>query len=301
MKGVIFNIQRCSLQDGPGIRTTVFIKGCPLRCVWCHNPESWHMAPELSVNMRMCVSCGRCVQVCPSHAHKLENGVHVFDRTLCAGCGACVPVCAARALSMIGRTVETEELVADVLRDRSFFERSGGGVTLSGGEPMMQFAFTFSVLQSLKEQGIHVCLDTCGYAPRSHYEQLMPYVDIFLFDYKATEPEKHRELMGVDNALILDNLHFLLAQGAKVILRCPMVERVNDTQAHLEAIAALEKQYSQLLGVEIMAYHNLGKDKGLHVGRLEDEIIDHEMTPEPVKERWIQTLRGMGSHKARIG
>ena len=301
MQGVIFNIQRCSLQDGPGIRTTVFLKGCPLRCVWCHNPESWHKEPELSVNLRMCVGCGRCAQVCPNGAHTVQDGVHSFDRSRCVACGQCVQACAPGALTMIGRLVDSDEIVAEAARDRAFFERSGGGVTLSGGEPMMQPAFTRALVQGLKEEGLHVCLDTCGFAAREQYEALLPCIDLFLFDYKATEPETHRKLTGVGNERILENLEYLLDSGAGVILRCPMVQRVNDSDEHLAAIADLERRHPQLLGVEIMAYHNLGKDKGLHVGRRESEIIEHEMTPEAVKRQWIDRLHALGSEKCRIG
>jgi pyruvate formate lyase activating enzyme len=194
-----------------------------------------------------------------------------------------------------------EEIMADVVRDIPFYKNSGGGMTLSGGEPFMQAETTMALLQAGKREGLHICVETSGFAQAALIQASMPYVDIYLFDYKATRSDAHKYFIGAPNELIVSNLKMLLDTGAKVILRCPMVEGVNDTPEHLEGIAALYRSYPELLGVEIMAYHNMGRDKGIRVGLDEEQMLDLPLTPEPVKTRWIDELHRLGCSIAKIG
>jgi len=297
--GIIFDIQRCSLRDGPGIRTTVFLKGCPLRCVWCHNPEAISPQPELGFRADKCTQCQTCLQVCTHNVHSFSDGKHLLDRSACQTCGDCVASCLQNALQIIGRSMTAEEVLAEVERDRAYYDHSGGGVTLSGGEPMRQFNFSLGLLRLSRERGLHTCLETSGYAPQEQYHQLLPLVDLFLFDIKATDPAKHKALTGVPNARILSNLDFLLGAGSQVILRCPLVPGVNDDPGHLQGIAALAKRYPGLAGVELMAYHDMGRDKAAQVGR-EPALVGVRTADEEVKQSWLSALAGLGC-QAKFG
>lgn len=216
--GIVFDIQRCALNDGPGIRTVVFLKGCPLRCQWCHNPESQQLAPE----------------------------------TDAAG-------------KTYGRTVSVDEVMGIVRQDKPYYNTSGGGLTLSGGEPLAQPDFALALLKAAKAEGIHTCLDTCGHVSQSLLEQTLPLTDVYHFDYKATGEKLHRELTGVGGERIRENLEFLIDRKARIILRCPMVPEINDTPEHLQAIAAFATSYESLT-IEILPYHHMGRDKAERLG-----------------------------------
>ncbi len=267
MNGTIFNIQKFCVNDGPGIRTTVFLKGCPLRCIWCHNPESKKTAPEMFYNAQKCVKCGRCARACDRVCHEFSDDVHLYDREKCAVCGKCAEVCPTEALETAGYEISVEDALRDVLKDKVFYDNSGGGITVSGGEPMLQFDFTLSLMKAAKEAGLHTCMETCGYAPEERYREIAPYVDIFLFDYKITDPEKHRECTGVTNELILSNLRMLDGAGSRIILRCPIIPTVNDTEEHLSAIANLTNSLSNVLEINIEPYHPLGSGKSEMLGK----------------------------------
>lgn len=267
MEGVIFNIQRFSVQDGPGIRTTVFFKGCPLRCRWCHNPESQHTAREIAYHTDKCIGCGACGAVCPSGAHRFEEGRHVFLRERCTACGRCAEVCCAQALEAIGRRAPVEEVLREVLADKEFYAQSGGGMTLSGGEPLAQPEFATALARAAKEAGVSVCVETCGYADPAILLRLAEFTDIFLFDYKLTDPEKHKAFTGVSNEKILSNLEELDRNGVQTILRCPMIPEVNLEDSHFEGIARQANRLQHCLGIDLEPYHPLGISKSEQLGR----------------------------------
>ena len=264
----IFDIQRFALHDGPGIRTTVFVKGCPLNCLWCHNPESKSGRPQLACQFSACIACGECVGRCPNGAHEIREGLHQINFTRCKGCGQCVSACPTGALKLYGTEKSTAELMETVLSDAPYYARSGGGLTVSGGEPMAQAEGVLELLSEAKRKGVHTCLDTSGYAPREQFERLLPVTDVFLYDYKATDPLKHKRLTDVSNELILSNLDFLCSRGATVQLRCPMIPGLNVDDAHLEAIAQLSRTYArQITAVNVMAYHNMAAGKVAQIGQ----------------------------------
>ncbi len=298
--GMIFDIQRGSMHDGPGIRTVIFLKGCPLQCAWCHNPESKAKTKEISFRPESCSACGECVKTCQHAAHRIVEGVHIYDRSLCMQCGDCVETCSYEALKLAGTEMTVEEVMAILLRDRPFYEQSGGGLTISGGEPMLQAEFTLGLLRAAKAEGLYTCLDTCGWTSQRSVELILPYVDLFLFDYKATDPETHKRLTGVSNELILSNLDFLVRQGARVRLRCPLIPGINDSQDHLEGIAQLSCRYPELDGVDLMPYHNIGNAKYERYG-LENPLPRLITTDETTRQGWLESLHKLGCEFAGLG
>jgi len=255
----IFSIKRLAVHDGPGIRTTVFFKGCPLKCLWCHNPEGIGPRPQLAYRRDKCVHCGECASLCPTGAHQMENGLHQFRRDLCIGCGKCAENCLGDALTFYGRKVTVEQLLPLILEDRDFYETSGGGVTLSGGECLIQGEFCLALLKRLKAEGIHTAVDTCGCVPRETLRQVLPYTDIFLYDIKAMDEDVHLRCTGRSNRLILDNLRFLDAMGCALEVRIPLVPGYNDNQ--MEKIAAFLKPLKQVRAVRVLPYHNYAESK----------------------------------------
>ncbi|MCL4705525.1 glycyl-radical enzyme activating protein [bacterium] len=297
MNGLIFDIQRFALHDGPGIRTTVFLKGCPLRCLWCHNPESQSFQPELSFRQDKCRDCLSCVVVCQTGAHEERNGRHELTRSRCELAGRCVKACPHEALQIIGRKMNIEEIIEEVLKDKDYYDRSGGGLTISGGEPLAQFEFTRTLLQTAKAHGIHTCLDTSGFASQEKFAALLEDVDLFLYDYKATNDVEHKYFAGASNHSILRNLEFLYEHHARLVLRCPLVSGVNDSLSHLEGIAALAAKYPKLQGIEIMPYHAMGRDKAMRIGK-PAHLKDLQNADETTKAHWLETLRELGCSAA---
>lgn len=262
--GTVFQIQRFSLHDGPGIRTTVFLKGCPLRCIWCHNPESLLPAPQLKYTKAHCICCRACAD-CKNRVHSFTDMHHV-DFKRCAQYGHCVSVCPANALSIIGRTYTAEQVIETVLRDKPYYLQSGGGLTVSGGEPLMQPEFAIRLLRLAKLANIHTCVDTSGYASWQVFQKIVPLTDLFLYDYKLSEEQAHLTYTGVSNTLILENLDRLYKSGAAIMIRCPIVPGINDTETHFEHIRELRRSYPRLAGIEIMPYHNIGAQKWQEIG-----------------------------------
>lgn len=287
--GTIFNIQKFCINDGPGIRTTVFFKGCPLNCLWCHNPESKLTRQELYYDAAKCIGCGSCVAVCPNQRHSVTELGHVFDRSGCVVCGNCAERCPAGAMELTGREASVEEILAEVEKDAVFYRNSGGGMTVSGGEPMLQFDFVLELLREAKKRGLHTAMETCGYAPAEQYQTIAPYVDLFLFDYKLTDAALHKQYTGVSNQKILENLKMLDALGAKTVLRCPIIPGINDTEDHFAGIAATAESLQHVQGVEVEPYHPLGAGKAALLGK--EYALDGLSFPEnETVESWIQKI-----------
>jgi pyruvate formate lyase activating enzyme len=259
--GLIFDIRRFSIHDGPGIRTTVFLKGCPLSCWWCHNPESQSPEPELWLRPGRCIRCGECVEVCPEGAIIRQENIFVTDLERCTRCGTCVEACAAEAREIVGRQMSVGEVLAAVERDIVFYDESGGGVTVSGGEPLQQRGFLLALLKACQEKGIHTVLDTCGYATWKAFEQVRPYVNLFLYDLKLVDDARHRQFTGVSNRLILQNLRRLLQAGQRVEIRIPVIPGVNDGAEDLRQLGTLIASLPGSPKVELLPYHRAATGK----------------------------------------
>ena len=263
--GNVFDIQHFSIGNGPGIRTTVFLKGCPLKCDWCHNPESLMANPQIMYHQNKCVGCGACVFVCPSHCHQLENNKKFFDSKNCVNCKKCVDVCNFLALEVVGKKTSVQEVLSAVEEDLAFYESSGGGMTLSGGEPMFQPDFAIALAKGAKEKGINVCMETSGFCNTEKLKEIFPFIDIFLYDYKATK-DMHKKLVGVNNDKILENLFMLDAMGVKIVLRCPIVVNGNLTDNHIDGIIEVVKKLSNVHEIDLEPYHNIGISKTQSLG-----------------------------------
>ncbi len=259
--GRLFDIQRFSTHDGPGVRTTVFFKGCPLRCFWCQNPEGLSRNIQLDFVAQRCTGCGECVNACPTGAHVVEREAHRVQRDRCRLCGACAEVCLAGALSLVGREMAAEDVVATVLEDRVYYERSGGGVTLSGGEPMMQPGFAADILARCRNEGIHTAVDTCLECSRDALCCVLPLTDLFLIDLKHRDDARHRAGAGRTNRRILANSETIAAADVPVIVRVPVVPTFNDSAEAIRAIAEFAASFPRLEHLELLPFHRLGEGK----------------------------------------
>ena len=292
--GIINDIQKMSMNDGPGYRTTIFFKGCTLNCEWCHNPEGKNHYPEIIPFVSNCTGCGDCLKVCPTGALSLdkETSTPRIDRRLCTTCLQCVNVCQSDALVIWGKIMSVEQVMEEVLKDKLFYVNSQGGLTVSGGEPMSQPNFVQALFMAAKKENIHTALDTCGHAPWEHYEKVLPYTDLVLFDLKNMDKAKHRLYAGADNKLILANAKKIAALGSKIRIRIPVIPGSNDTKENWEKTAEFIKNLGKAVqGVDILPYHPFvggkykafGMDYPYPVGEgLEDELI------EPIIEYFIE-------------
>lgn len=259
----ITNIQKFSIHDGDGIRTTVFFKGCPLKCEWCHNPETQKFEKEMQVDREKCTGCGACAAVCPNGAIHMEEGRPILDAEVCVFCGKCTRFCPTGAREVIGQEYTVKELVKELMKDQMFYEESGGGVTLSGGEVMsMDMDYLLAVAKELKRQDVTLTIDTCGFVPYEKFQELLPYVNTFLYDVKVMDPELHKKYMGTDNALILENLVRLAKDGARIYIRIPTVKEVNGNEENMkETIAFLQEHDIHPAQINLLPYHDTGSGK----------------------------------------
>jgi pyruvate formate lyase activating enzyme len=269
MKGIIFDIQNYAIYDGPGIRTTIFFKGCPLKCVWCHNPESQELKPQISYFSEKCLGCGTCVAVCPNNAIQLVNGKAIRDRELCTVCGTCVAACPNNVLEIIGKEMSVNELIEIVIRDKPFYDNSGGGVTISGGEPTIQAPFLFELLEALKNEKIHTAIETCGYFKENLNPKLINLVDLFLFDIKHINSEIHLHYTGVNNERILANFKMLLSKvgNERIIPRIPLIPNVNIDLNIINSIAEFLREINYNGPIHLMPYNKLAKTKYEKIGK----------------------------------
>lgn len=259
---ITFNIQQFSTEDGPGIRTTVFMKGCPLRCAWCHNPEGASPHLDLVWYDARCIAARECLRVCPENALTLTPSGMAIDRKRCTVCGKCAEACPASALEVIGKEWSVEELVRELLKDKVFYETSGGGVTFSGGEPMMQTDFLCEILPLCKESGLHIALDTCGAVASERYQRVVEWLDLALFDLKIMDSVKHQQATGVGNELILNNARLLALRGVPMWIRTPIIPGYTDDDANIQAIARfIRDELPTVARWDLLAYTNLGKPK----------------------------------------
>ena len=258
--GRVFHIQRFSVNDGPGVRTVVFLSGCPLRCLWCHNPEGLTPETKIFFDPQKCIGCFRCSDVCPNACHDKTDGMHVFDRADCTACGACADACPSLALRVSGRDMTVDEVLDTVMRDKAFYDRSGGGITLSGGEPLLQAEFAKELLRGARDAEVSTCVETCGHVQSEKFAPLLPLIDTLYFDYKATGDD-HLRLTGVTQDLILHNLAAANENHSRIVLRCPLVPERNMNEEHYRGIAETVSKYESIYEIHIEPYHSLGESK----------------------------------------
>lgn len=286
--GIIFNIQKFCIHDGDGIRSCVFLKGCPLRCIWCHNPESLERKPELSFNKQKCSLCGRCIADCS--ARTVENGILEIDRKNCIMCGKCSEICLNNANEIIGKELTVQEVIDEVLKDKIFYDTSGGGLTVSGGEPSYQPEFTMELLNLAKDKGISIAMETCGIGSRDFYKNVADLGATFLYDIKCLDPVRHKELTGADNTHILSNLQYLMDRGADIIIRLPLVPDCNDRDEDIARLCNfLNANKGKYRYAEIMPYHTLGIGKSEKLGI--NATYTHESATEEEIHRWISLFK----------
>ncbi len=260
VKGAIFNIQKYSVHDGPGIRTTVFLKGCPLKCWWCHNPESQNPKHEIMFFKERCTGCGVCVRRCTSEAIHICNNQPLTDEAKCKLCGKCTDFCPNKAREYVGKNITVQALMDEIIKDEVFYDESNGGVTFSGGEPMLYADFLAEVLKACKQRGVHTAVDTSGYAAFDKFEKIIDYVDLFLYDVKLMDNEKHIKYIGVENGLILENLKKLSDRGANIFVRMPIIAGVNDDFENIEESIRFLSNLN-IIQVNLLPYHKMGMDK----------------------------------------
>lgn len=292
VSGIVLEPKRFAVHDGPGIRTTFFLKGCPLYCLWCHNPESIPALPQLGYFSHRCVGCGECVRTCRSGVHSLQGGIHHFDASLCCACGACVPGCFGGALKLYGERMTVSRALAIALEDVDFYRESGGGVTLSGGEPLMQPEFALEFLKQLKAHKLHTALDSCCFVPRETLEATLPLTDLFLVDFKHADPKTHQRLTGQSNERICENLKFLSENGAKIEIRIPFVPGCNDSDENMAATGKFLGPLN-ITCVRLLPYHAHARSKYAALG-LPDTMVQTGSPTDDVLHHAANILKEYG-------
>lgn len=300
---MITSIQKYSIHDGDGIRTTVFFKGCPLKCVWCHNPETQNYTKQVMQDKERCAGCRTCEKICPQHAiHMDEEGKAVTDTSLCEKCGKCTDFCLLNLREIVGKEYTIKELMKELMKDEMFYEESGGGVTLSGGEVMTcDMDYVEALVKELHRQGITVTIDTCGYAPFENFERILPYVNTFLYDIKGMDNELHKKYIGVDHDLILENLDRLSKAGARIYIRIPTVKEVNGNDSEMKAVIDyLIRHHIHVAQVNLLPYHNTGSGKYERLGKAYEGEKLHAPSKEEM-EHFVTLFKNAGFHNTKIG
>jgi pyruvate formate lyase activating enzyme len=298
-KGTIFNIEKYAIHDGPGIRTTVFFKGCPLRCWWCHNPEGLNSRRELVFRESRCVGCGECIKSCSKKALSLTSSHVALNRESCDECGACAQVCSSEALSIVGKEMSVEETIKEIERDRAFYEESEGGVTFSGGEPLLQPSFLNAILRECNERNIHTTLDTSGYASQEVVNRICDKVNLYLYDIKTMDDQNHKKYTGVSNKLILQNLERLAKNGSDIAISLPIIPRINDDETNILRTGEFISSLRSVKYVSLLAYHKTGVDKYKNLGR--SYRLEETQSPRSEKMEIIKKKLEAFGLKVKIG
>ena len=265
-KALISNIQKFSTEDGPGIRTTVFFKGCPLKCIWCHNPEGIGFYLEIMWDEDKCIRCGECIKKCTNKAIKIVNNYLITDKKMCSRCGRCVDICPEGARELVGKYFTLREIVNEVKKDKIFYDKSGGGVTVSGGEPSLQWGFTRDLLRECKKLGIHTALDTSGYVEWSALKKILEFTDLILYDLKLIDEIEHQKYTGAENQLILRNIKKVSKQGVPIWIRIPIIPKCTDRIENIMALKEIIKKLNNVERIDLLAYHTLGVAKYKRLG-----------------------------------
>ena len=299
---LITNVQKFSIHDGDGIRTSVFFKGCPLKCEWCHNPETQRFEKEMQCDKEKCVGCGTCAKVCPNGAISMENGKPEMKKDACTFCGKCVNYCPIGIREIIGREYSVKELIKELMKDQMFYEESVGGVTLSGGEVMaMDIDYILAIAKELKRQDVTLTIDTCGYVPYEKFQAILPYVHTFLYDVKVMDPKLHKKYIGVDNQLILDNLIRLAADGARIYIRIPTIKEVNGNEKNMkETIAFLKEHDIHPAQINLLPYHDTGSGKYSKLD-MEYKGTDLHAPEKEEMESFVRLFVESGFQNTKIG
>ena len=300
--GTVFDIQRYSIHDGPGIRTLIFLKGCPLMCLWCANPEGQRFEPSLIFIDRLCISCQKCVSTCPTGAIIASGPGIQWNKEQCDECFKCVEVCPSRARQVCGNLFTVEELLDEVEKDRSFYRRSGGGVTLGGGDPLNQPEFCREFLKEAKKRNLHTAIETCGYSKWSHLQGIMEYTDLLFMDIKHMNPSQHKKLTGRSNELILENIKrassVVDGDGKEIIIRIPVIPTLNDSEDNIRATTEFVQGLKKIKKIELLPYHNMGQAKYMRTKWTKPYSLH---TLEPIRGESIQTLKDIVESNGLVG